>query len=126
MLGFSKFQSKRELVFEETRIPVHLWVEAEIRRLSSDGYGVYVVARGDKTGGIVLQKISNLQGQCRLLIQQRNIDGRLAWVNALGVESAAETDADAYIKRASDRDPDLWVVEIEDRTMTAVLQDSNS
>ena len=124
MLGLPKFQSKRELVFEEARIPVHIWIEAEIRRLSTEGYGVYVAARGDKTGGIVIQKISNLQGQCRLLIQQRDLDGKLGWVNALQADVVEEGDADAYTRRAISRDPDLWVVEIEDRTMSAFMQNT--
>lgn len=112
-------------MFQEARIPVHLWVEAEIRRLSAEGFGVYVAARGDKTGGIVMQKISNLQGQCRLLIQQRDLDGKLGWADALGAEFVEETQADAYIARATGRDPDLWVVEIEDRAMTAFMQVGN-
>lgn len=113
-------------MFEETRIPVHLWVEAEIRRLSVEGFGVYVTARGDKTGGIVLQKISNLQGQCRLLIQQRDLNGKLGWVNALADEIVEENTADSYIQRASSRDPDLWVIEIEDRAMAAFIRSENA
>lgn len=106
----------------EPRVPTHLWVEAEVRRLSDEGKGVYVLARGDRTGGIVLQKISNLSGQCRLLIQQRDLDGKMGWANVLKTEIAAESDADDYIRRARDRDPDLWVVEIEDRLLQAVLK----
>ena len=101
----------------DNRIPVHLWVEAEIRRLASEGIGVYVAARGDKTGGIVLQKIANMAGQCRLLIQQRDMSGKLAWVSALPEDLVEETLADEYILRSIARDPDLWVIEIEDRTM---------
>ncbi len=102
-------------------MPTHIWVEAEIRRLMGEGYGVYVIARGDKAGGLVLQKISNLEGQCKLLGQQRNIDGKLAWQNMLDYDIIAEKDADAYIARATKRDPDLWVVEVEDRAMKAMF-----
>lgn len=106
----------------ETRIPTHLWVEAEIRRLSTLGIGVYVVTRGDKSGGMVLQKISNLEGQCRLLGQQRDLLGHLVWINALQDDLIDESEADAYIRRAMERDPDLWVVEIEDRSLKESLQ----
>ena len=105
----------------EHRLPTHLWVEAELRRLSSEGIGVYVVSKGDLTGGMVIQKISNLSGQCKLLSQQRDLLGKLVWINALQDDVVEECEADAFIKRAVDRDPDLWVVEIEDAKMLSSL-----
>ncbi|MFA5592228.1 MAG: DUF1491 family protein [Micavibrio sp.] len=99
------------------RMPTHLWVEAEVRRLLSEGYGVYVNARGDRAGGLVIQKIADMAGSARVLVQQRDAGGRLVWMNALEDDVVAERDADSYIARAVDRDPDLWVVEIEDRQM---------
>lgn len=105
----------------EARIPTHIWVEAEIRRLSDAGLGVYVTTRGERAGGMVIQKISNLSGQCRLLGLQRDLLGKLVWINLLQDDVVDESEADAYIKRAVDRDPDLWAIEIEDRAMTAVL-----
>lgn len=105
----------------DIRIPTRLWVEAEVRRLASEGLGVYVVARGDETGGMVIQKISDLSGNCRLKGQQRDLLGKLVWIDLLQDEIVPESEADAYVKRAIGRDPDLWVVEVEDRTMAAHL-----
>lgn len=109
---------------EQTRIPTHVWVEAELRRLSDLGIAVYVAARGDKTGGMVLQKISNMAGQCRLMGLQRDLLGKLVWINVLQDEVVEESEADAYVRRAIERDPDLWVVEIEDRALSAVFGQS--
>lgn len=92
-----------------------------MRRLSGMGIGVYVAARGDKNGGMVLQKISNMAGDCRLMGLQRDLLGKLVWINVLQDEVVEEREADAYIKRAIERDPDLWVVEIEDRAMSAFI-----
>lgn len=105
----------------ESRIPTHVWVEAELRRLSGEGVGVYVSTKGDLAGGMVLQKITDTAGQCRLLIQQRDLLGRLVWINALQDDVVEEREADAYIRRATERDPDLWVVEIEDRQMLSQI-----
>lgn len=109
---------------ENDRVPTHVWVEAEVRRLSSEGYGVYVAARGDKTGGMVLQKVSNMKGLCKLMGLQRDLLGKLVWINVLQDEIVEESEADAYIKRAVERDPDLWVLEIEDKNMEVVAGDS--
>ncbi len=99
------------------RIPTHIWLEAKMRELSAQGIGVYVANRGDRMGGLVLLKISDMAGHCRLLTQQRNPDGVLAWMPALRDEITDEKSADDYIARAVNRDPDLWVIEVEDREM---------
>ena len=71
--------------------------------------------RGEKMGGLVLLKVNRLDQGCRLLNQTRDLDGKLAWLPALGGEFVEEPAADDYIARAVQRDPDLWVVEIEHR-----------
>lgn len=99
------------------RIPTHLWLEAKIRELTAQGVGVYVANRGDKTGGMVLLKISDMAGQCRLLTQQRDLNGVMGWVAAMKDEIGDEKSANEYIARACRRDPDLWVIEVEDKAM---------
>ena len=97
----------------DTRMPTHLWVEGKIRELSSQGIGVYVLNKGERMGGLLLLKLIDCSGQCQLLTQQRNLDGVLEWINALKKSVLDEVQADEYIKRSIDRDPDLWVIEIE-------------
>ncbi len=62
-------------------------------------------------------KISDMRGQCKLLQQQRDLDGEMGWMQLFKGEMVAEREADEYIRRAVDRDPDLWAVEIEDQDM---------
>lgn len=102
---------------EEARLPVHLWIEAQLRPLAGRGIYHYIQQRGERNSGIVLLKLNGLAGRCRLLIQQRDFEGVLGWMNALGQEEVEEKAADAYIQRAISRDPDMWVIEIEDRAM---------
>ncbi len=105
----------------DDRIATELWVSAHLRRLGREGLPAYLLRRGDPRGGLVLLKLVDGRGAARVLTQSRDIDGRRIWMTAGGRPGAAspammaEADADAYISRATGRDPDLWVIEIEDR-----------
>lgn len=99
----------------EARVPTHLWVEGKIRELSTKGVGVYVLHKGERMNGLLLLKIhSKTSGYFQLLTQQRNFDGVLEWISVFSENEAEEAQVDAYIKRSIDRDPDLWVIEVED------------
>ncbi len=74
-----------------------------------------VVRRGDPHSGIVILKMNQLEAGCRVLSQMRDLDGKLGWLEALDGALMSEADANAYIARQTERDPDLWVIEIEDR-----------
>ncbi len=111
-------------MFEDnSRIPTHLWLESKIRKIMADGHGVYVANRGEKMGGLVLLKISDMTGQCKLLTQQRDIEGALNWVNVFKEDVIDEKKADEYCTRSIDRDPDLWVVEVEHKEMANLFMD---
>jgi hypothetical protein len=97
----------------DDRLPTELWLKAHLRRCSAEGVPAVVARRGEKTGGMVLLKLNQRERGVRLLGQTRDLEGRLAWLPALGGELVPEAEADAYIERAVRRDPDIWVVEIE-------------
>ena len=75
-----------------------------------------VVRKGNLKSGTVMVKINQLGDDCRVLSQMRDLDGAMGWLAAFKGALVPEADADAYIERALGRDPDLWVIEIEDRT----------
>ena len=86
-----------------------------MRRCSAEGVPVVVVRRGDPHSGIVILKLNQLEAGCRVMSQMCDLDGKLGWLEALDGALVPEADANAYIARQAERDPDLWVIEIEDR-----------
>ena len=49
-------------------------------------------------------------------VSENGCAGNMAWTNALPQDVVEESKADDYIRRAITRDPDIWVIEIEDKT----------
>lgn len=74
-------------------------------------------------GGTVMLKVYQAGVGCRLLAQMRDLDGKLSWYPAHKEDLIEEREADERIRRAVDRDPDLWVIEMETRDGTVPLDD---
>ncbi|WP_281993148.1 DUF1491 family protein [Sulfitobacter geojensis] len=95
------------------RLTARFWVDAYLARLSVYDIPAFVVAHGDDTGGAVLVKLATLDGQA--VVFQRSFDlmsGERQWVE---LSTGAERDVDEAIARQRGFDPDLWVIEVEDR-----------
>ncbi len=72
-----------------------------------------MVQRGDNTAGAVLIKLNTLDGQA--CCYQRSFDlmtGERKWMVLVDGE---EVTVDASITKQCSFDPDLWVIEVEDR-----------
>lgn len=100
----------------DPRLPTDMWVRAHIRRLSTQGKPIAVLRRGEPVGGLVVVRVNTLGEGTLILSQTRDIDGNMAWLAANAGKRVPDSEADAYVERAVKRDPDLWVVEVEDRT----------
>ena len=91
-----------------------IWVSALIRRAELGGAFAVVARKGDARAGAVLVKVLNRSdGSARLLSEATRGDGERVWMRPAASEE--EPDLDRYIERAIRIDPDVWVVEIEDR-----------
>ncbi|MEM8987869.1 MAG: DUF1491 family protein [Pseudomonadota bacterium] len=94
------------------RVKTGIWVAAYVRRCAASGAAAFIAAKGDPDAGAVLVKIATLDGQARLLLPSRDLEGRSVWRTA---KAGAETDVDAYAARERQIDSDLWIVEVEDK-----------
>jgi GMP synthase (glutamine-hydrolysing) len=99
----------------EARLKTGFWVQACVRRGDLEGITVTIAHKGDGDGGAVLVKLNQRELGCTVLAETRDPEGARAWIRGTGAAPVAEEEADAYIARHRQRDPDLWVVEVEDR-----------
>ena len=107
----------------EARLKTSIQVMALVRRCDIRAIGVAVTARGDPDSGAMLVKLCGRDRTAAVLAQARRADGTLGWLRATGAEPVAEAEADAYIARQRNRDPDLWVVEVETAAPDNILDD---
>ena len=104
-----------------TRLTAAFWVQAYLRRLALENIPAYILAHGDDTAGAVLVKLATLDGQARLF--QRGFDlqtGDRVWQQR---EQGTEEQIDTTLQRQLGFDPDLWVIELEDRAGRHFLDD---
>jgi hypothetical protein len=99
----------------EPRLKTGLVVQAALRLATQQAIPMVVARRGDADAGAILIKLNQLEHGFTILAQTRTLEGELAWHRATGAEPVDELAADTYIARQVKRDPDLWVVEVEDR-----------
>ena len=91
-----------------------LWVSALIRRAEIGGANAVVVRKGDpRAGTVIVKAFDTSTRQARLYTEAFGPDGERLWIQP--VASEFESELDAYIQRQIGYDPDIWVVEIEDR-----------
>ena len=95
------------------RLKSAIYVQALMRRCEVAGAGAYLVRRGAEEAGAVFLKVNRLDGTCMVLSPARRGEERI-WTRPLG-ERSEEARASEYFTRQVRFDPDIWIVEIEDR-----------
>lgn len=99
-----------------------VWVSGLIRRAELEGAFATVVKKGDaRAGDVVVKAYDASTRTARLFSQSLDMDGQPLWIQP--VASEMESELDAYLERRRKYDPDLWVVEIEDRQGRHFLQE---
>lgn len=103
------------------KLTAEIWVSAYIKRLSLLEIPAFVVKKGDLTAGAVIVKLNTLDGQATLF--QRSFDlmtGERRWDI---LSQGAEQDVDMSLAKQRSFDPDLWIIEVEDRDGRHLLDD---
>jgi len=96
-----------------SRLTSAFWVQAYLTRLRLADIPAFVTSHGDDTAGAVLVKLNTLDGHAQAF--QRSFDlmsGERQWVP---LAEGPESDVDDAITKQRSFDPDLWVIEVEDR-----------
>ncbi len=104
------------------RLKAGIFVRAVIRRAEVEGAQAFVVRKGSEEAGAIILKISRLDGTSTVLNQARNGEGDLVWARPLG-DNVTDEKASAWFERQIKFDPDLWIVEIEDRAGRAFVDE---
>lgn len=95
------------------KLTADIWVSAYLARLRQIEVPAFVVQKGDATAGAVLIKLNTLDGQASCY--QRSFDlmtGERRW---MVLSEGDESDVDASIGKQRGFDPDIWVIEVEDK-----------
>lgn len=102
-----------------TRLTARFWVDAYLTRLRLADIPAFVTAHGDDTAGAVLVKSATLDGKARLYQRSYDIlEDTRSWDV---LSEGEEREVDASIARQRQFDPDLWVIEVEDRAGRTLL-----
>jgi hypothetical protein len=102
------------------RLASGVWVSAYLTRLRLADIPVYVTAKGDSEAGAVVVKVALLDGTARAYERRSDLaTGTRAWIL---LAEGDEAEVDAQLSRSRQRDPDLWLIELEDRQGRTLLE----
>jgi len=102
------------------RLTAEFWVQAYLTRLRLADIPAFVTAKGDATAGAILVKLNPLDGSARAFTRSFELDGTRIWAT---LAEGPEAEVDAAIARQHGFDPDLWVIEVEDRAGRHLLDE---
>ena len=109
------------------RLKASIWVKAYIRRCAVAGVSGVVVRHGDDDAGAIFIRVNRLDGTSMLFgpapAGLAGSEHDRAWVPQYAAPGAADAVVDARLAREIGFDPDVWLVEIEDRQGRSFLED---
>jgi len=103
------------------RLKSSIWISAYLRRCQHEGAYALVRRRGAEEAGAIFVKINRLDGTADLygpapqsaFDEAHPADRRFA--ACLAPQPAPDAEIESYLSRQLRYDPDIWVVEVDDR-----------
>jgi hypothetical protein len=107
------------------RLKSAIWVSAFLRRCMVEGIFGALVRKGAEEAGAVHVIVNHLDGTCHLFGPapgaSHDETGERLWIEEVAPPGST-ADAMAILERRIRSDPDIWIVEVEDRSGTAGLR----
>jgi len=101
------------------RVKSEIWVHSYLRVLSGQGLPGYVVRRGDADAGAIFIRLNRLDGTSVVFgpapAGYVQLDGGRGWVPMTDINGQLDDDIEQYLRQEISFDPDIWIVEVEDR-----------
>ncbi len=95
------------------RVKAEIYVQALVRRVNAECVGI-VARRGDTDAGGIYVRVNRLDGRSGLLVAFTDMNGERSW-RVLASHLTPDHQIEDMLDREIARDPDMWVVEIEDK-----------
>ena len=112
------------------RLKAEIWVKAYIRQCAGNGAPALVVQRGQADGGAIFIKVNSLDGRVRVYgpapAGLDTVSNERVFECCPGADDVPEAEADGYLRRQMEFDPDIWIIEVEDREGRHFLGDALS
>jgi len=110
------------------RLKSSIWISAYIRRCERNHAPAMVVRRGADSAGAIYIKVNRLDGWVTILAPapQATFTDQAEhrqWMPLREGQAMTEPDADKLLEREISFDPDIWILEVEDRQGRDFLDD---
>ena len=102
------------------RLTTEFWVRAYLARLRLAAIPAFVAMKGDASAGAVIVKVSTLDGAARAFARSYDAAGTRIWTTLI---EGPDAEVEAALGRQRRYDPDLWVIEVEDRQGRSLLDE---
>ncbi len=102
------------------RLRADIWVSAYLRRCAVEGASAMLRRRGSPEAGAIFVKVDRLDGYCVLFgpapqSEMRDDGVDRLWSPVHKTPLLSEAAAEERLRKEVDFDPDIWIVEVEDR-----------